>query len=170
MDFVVQNCQYISVWDPGDHLSWIKGIQKHDFGPSTLATSIAGPVYGFGGEKDIIMSTVGTNNIGFFSDWSNANTVLMYESFRLGIDSMWKELAKIAIERKYFLDPNVDSKMVKVIRNVVDQLNDLPNKDSILLNNTVWKITYSNEFKKIIYQAEGFICTEANNRHIMDIG
>ncbi|GLJ18845.1 hypothetical protein SUGI_0336580 [Cryptomeria japonica] len=32
---------------------------------------------------------------------------------------------------------------------MVDQLNNLKNKDSILLNNTVCKITYSNEFKKL---------------------
>ncbi|XP_057867336.2 uncharacterized protein LOC131074679 [Cryptomeria japonica] len=154
--FVIQICQYISVWDPGDHLSWIRSIQKHDFGPSTLATLTEGLAYGFGGEKDIIMTTVRTNKIGFLSNWSDANTVLMYEPFCLGTgsmlvktDSVWKELAKNAIERKYFLDPNVDSKMVEVIRNVVDQLNDLSNKDSILLNNTVWKITYINEFKKL---------------------
>ncbi|GLJ30934.1 hypothetical protein SUGI_0616420 [Cryptomeria japonica] len=158
-DFVVQNCRYISIWDLGDHLSWIRDIQKHDLGPSTLATSTEGSAYGFGGEKDIIMSTFRTNKIGLLSDWSHANTVLMCERFCLGTfgtgsmlvktDSMWKELAKNAIERKFFLDPNVDRKTVKVIKNVVNQLNDLLNKDSILLNNIVWKITFSNEFKKL---------------------
>ncbi|GLJ31145.1 hypothetical protein SUGI_0624060 [Cryptomeria japonica] len=104
IDFAVQNCQSISIWDPGDRLSWIKGIQKHDFGPSTLATLAKGSAYGFGGEKDIIMSTVRTNKIGFLSDWSHANTVLVHEPFWLRIgsmlvktDSVWKELAKNAI-------------------------------------------------------------------------
>ncbi|GLJ31146.1 hypothetical protein SUGI_0624070 [Cryptomeria japonica] len=32
---------------------------------------------------------------------------------------------------------------------MVTQLNDLPNKDFILLDNTIWKITYSNKFTKL---------------------
>ncbi|GLJ34038.1 hypothetical protein SUGI_0684590 [Cryptomeria japonica] len=115
-----------------------------------------------GGEKDvIIISTVRTNKIGFLSDWRRANVALTRARFCLWIvgngsmlvktESIWKEIARDAIERQFFINPNTDSGLVKVIRNVkaeMDQLEDLLKKDSILFNNTVWKVTFSNEFKE----------------------
>ncbi|GLJ34036.1 hypothetical protein SUGI_0684510 [Cryptomeria japonica] len=123
-----------------------------------------------GGEKDIIIiSTVRTNNnIGFLSDWRRANVALTRARFCLWIvgngsmlvktKSIWKEIAKDAIARKCFLDPNVDSGMVKTIRNAkaeMDQLEDLLKTDSILFNNTVWKVTFSSEFKDSFTKLKG---------------
>jgi hypothetical protein len=45
----------------------------------------------------------------------------------------------------------MDPEIVKVIRKAkaeLDQLEDLLNKDSVLFNNTVWKVLFSDEFKE----------------------
>ncbi|XP_057835542.2 uncharacterized protein LOC131045894 isoform X2 [Cryptomeria japonica] len=122
-----------------------------------------------GGEKDIIIiSTVRTKYTGFLSDRRRANVALTRARFCLWIvgngsmlvksKSIWKKIAEDAIKRKCFLDPNVDSGMVKAIRNVkaeIDQLKDLFKKDSILFNNTVWKVTFNIEFKESFSNLKG---------------
>ncbi|KAH9289075.1 hypothetical protein KI387_033192 [Taxus chinensis] len=122
-----------------------------------------------GGEKDIIIiSTVRTNDIGFLCNWRRANVSLTRARFCLWIvgngpmlvnsNSIWAKITKDAIVRNCFLDPNVDSGMVKVIRKTkaeMEQLQDLLKKDSVLFNHTVWKVMFSNEFKESFTKLKG---------------
>jgi hypothetical protein len=57
--------------------------------------------------------------------------------------SVWKNIVKDAISRKCLPDPSMDNEIVQVIRKVkagLDPVEDLLNKDSVGLNNTVWKV------------------------------
>ncbi|XP_057845589.2 uncharacterized protein LOC131055004 isoform X1 [Cryptomeria japonica] len=146
-----------------------KRLMKKDEWKNTIDVEV-NSVDGFqGGEKDIIIiSTVRTDKIGFLSDCRRANVALTRARFCLWIvgngsmflksDSIWEKIAKDADARKCFLDPNVDSEMVKLIRNAkaeMNQLQDLLKKDSVLFNNTVWKVMFSNEFKESFTKLKG---------------
>ncbi|GLJ34022.1 hypothetical protein SUGI_0684210 [Cryptomeria japonica] len=151
-------------------VSYLEGrLMKKDEWKNTIDVEVKS-VDGFqGGEKDIIIiSTVRTENIGFLSDHRRANVALTRARFCLWIvgngsmlvksKSVWKNIVKDAIARKCFLDPNVDSGMVKVIRNAkaeMDLLQDLLKKDSVLFNNTAWKVMFSNEFKESFTKLKG---------------
>ncbi|GLJ34015.1 hypothetical protein SUGI_0684140 [Cryptomeria japonica] len=144
-------------------------LMKKDEWKNTIDVEVKS-VDGFqGGEKDIIIiSTVRTENIGFLSDHRRANVALTRARFCLWIvgngsmlvksKSVWENIAKDAIARKCFLDPSVDSGIVKVIRNAkaeMNQLQDLLKKDSVLFNNTIWKVMFSNEFKESFTKLKG---------------
>lgn len=58
-------------------------------------------------------------------------------------DAVWKALFQDAKQRRYILDPASDPEMTKVIRRVLqelDQLADLLHPNSVLFNDTLWKV------------------------------
>ena len=58
-------------------------------------------------------------------------------------DEVWKALFEDAKQRRCILDPGSDSEMIKIIRKVkqeLDQLADLLHPNSVLFNGTLWKV------------------------------
>ncbi|CAA0833261.1 P-loop containing nucleoside triphosphate hydrolases superfamily protein [Striga hermonthica] len=118
-----------------------------------------------GGEEDIIIiSTVRSHSggsIGFLSSSQRTNVALTRARHNLWIlgnertlsksDSVWEALLCDAKSRKCFFNADEDDDIGKTIINVkkeLQQLDDLLNGDSILFQNSRWKVLFSDNFRK----------------------
>ncbi|XP_042503973.1 uncharacterized protein LOC122081069 isoform X2 [Macadamia integrifolia] len=118
-----------------------------------------------GGEEDIIViSTVRSNNwgsIGFLSNLQRSNVALTRAKHCLWIlgnaktlinsGSVWSELVHDAQKRQCFFNADDDKDLAKAIVQVkqeLDQLDDLLNTESTLFKNAIWKVFFSENFRK----------------------
>ncbi|KAI3949299.1 hypothetical protein MKW98_023236 [Papaver atlanticum] len=119
-----------------------------------------------GGEEDvIIISTVGSNHSGgsdgFLSNPQRTNVALTRARHCLWIlgndkklskiGSFWEDLIRDAKHRKCFYNADEDEELVKAMikaNKELDQLDDLLNEDSMLFKSALWKVLFSNNFRK----------------------
>ncbi|KAI3858816.1 hypothetical protein MKX03_015753 [Papaver bracteatum] len=120
----------------------------------------------YGGEEDvIIISTVGSHHSwesdGFLSNPQRANVALTRARHCLWILGNDKKLCKIgcfwedlicdAKQRQCFFDADEDEELVKAMIKAnkdLDQLDNLLNEDSLLFKSALWKVLFSNNFRK----------------------
>ncbi|KAI3893034.1 hypothetical protein MKW92_025987 [Papaver armeniacum] len=120
----------------------------------------------FGGEEDvIIISTVGSNHSGvsdgFLSNPQRTNVALTRARHCLWIlgndkklckiGSFWEDLIRDAKQRQCFFNADEDEELVKAMikaNKELDQLDNLLNEDSMLFKNALWKVLFSNNFRK----------------------
>ncbi|RZC57176.1 hypothetical protein C5167_004483 [Papaver somniferum] len=119
-----------------------------------------------GGEEDvIIISTVGSNHSGgsdgFLSNPQCANVALTRARHCLWIlgndkklckiGSFWEELICDVKQRRCFFNADEDEELVKAMikaNKELDQLDNLLNEDSMLFKSALWKVLFSNNFRK----------------------
>ncbi|XP_074273010.1 uncharacterized protein LOC141596685 [Silene latifolia] len=118
-----------------------------------------------GGEEDIIiLSTVRANNtgqVGFISDCQRTNVALTRARHCLWVlgnertlvrsDSIWKKLVCNAQARNCLFNAEKDKSLAEAMINMKDELNqldDLLNKDSIIFKSARWKVLFSDNFVK----------------------
>ncbi|CBI27489.3 unnamed protein product, partial [Vitis vinifera] len=118
-----------------------------------------------GGEEDIIIiCTVRSNtggSIGFLSNPQRTNVALTRARYCLWIlgnertlansESIWEDLVLDAKKRKCFFNADEDKDIANAILEVkteFDQLNHLLDGSSILFKSAMWKVLFSDNFKK----------------------
>ncbi|KAM7467346.1 hypothetical protein LguiB_014908 [Lonicera macranthoides] len=118
-----------------------------------------------GGEEDIIIiSTVRSNSsgsVGFLESLQRTNVALTRARHALWIlgnektlaksESVWEEVVHDAKNRCCFFNADEDDNMAKAILDMkkeLDQLDDLLKGDSTLFRNAVWKVLFSDNFRK----------------------
>ncbi|KAI3963521.1 hypothetical protein MKW98_022943 [Papaver atlanticum] len=120
----------------------------------------------YGGEEDvIIISTVGSNHSGgsdgFLSNPQRANVALTRARHCLWIlgndkklcetGSFWEDLIRDGKQRRCFFNADEDEELVKAMikaKKELDQLDNLLHEDSMLFKSALWKVLYSNNFRK----------------------
>ncbi|XP_026424181.1 uncharacterized protein LOC113320490 [Papaver somniferum] len=120
----------------------------------------------YGGEEDvIIISTVGSNHSGgsdgFLSNPLRTNVALTRAKHCLWIlgndkklckvGSFWEDLIHDAKQRQCFFNADEDEELVTAMikaNKELDQLDNLLNEDSMLFKNALWKVLFSNNFRK----------------------
>ncbi|KAI3886220.1 hypothetical protein MKW92_018604 [Papaver armeniacum] len=120
----------------------------------------------YGGEEDvIIISTVGSNHSGgsdeFLSNPQRANVALTRARHCLWIlgndkklcktGSFWEDLIRDAEQRGCFFNADEDEELVKAMikaKKELDQLDNLLHEDSMLFKSALWKVLFSNNFRK----------------------
>ncbi|XP_026431615.1 TPR and ankyrin repeat-containing protein 1-like [Papaver somniferum] len=120
----------------------------------------------YGGEEDvIIISTVGSNHSGgsdeFLSNPQRANVALTRARHCLWIlgndkklcknGSFWEDLIRDAKQRGCFFNADEDEELVKAMikaKKELDQLDNLLHEDSMLFKSALWKVLFSNNFRK----------------------
>ncbi|XP_026386503.1 uncharacterized protein LOC113281822 isoform X3 [Papaver somniferum] len=119
-----------------------------------------------GGEEDvIIISTVGSyhsgGSDGFLSNPQRTNVALTRARHCLWIlgndkklsriGSFWEDLIRDAKDRQCFYNADEDDELVKAMikaNKELDQLDNLLNEDSMLFKSALWKVMFSNNFRK----------------------
>ncbi|KAH9622148.1 hypothetical protein KSS87_022821 [Heliosperma pusillum] len=118
-----------------------------------------------GGEEDIIiLSTVRANNtgqVGFISDCQRTNVALTRarhclwalgnERTLVRSESIWKKLVCNAQARNCLFNAEEDKSLAEAMinmKNELNQLDDLLNKDSIVFKSARWKVLFSDNFVK----------------------
>ncbi|KAI3834446.1 hypothetical protein MKX03_032557 [Papaver bracteatum] len=119
-----------------------------------------------GGEEDvIIISTVGCNHSvgsdGFLSSPLRTNVALTRARHCLWIlgndkklckvGSFWEELIHDAKQRECFFNADEDEELVKTMikaNKELDQLDNLLSEDSMLFKKALWKVLFSNNFRR----------------------
>nr|GEX09051.1 UvrD-like helicase, ATP-binding domain, P-loop containing nucleoside triphosphate hydrolase [Tanacetum cinerariifolium] len=118
-----------------------------------------------GGEEDIvILSTVrsnGNGSVGFMSSHQRTNVALTRARHCLWIlgnertltnsESIWKELVCDARNRHCLFDADADDCLKMTIiaaMKELDQLDDLVNGNSVLFKHAIWKVLFSDDFRR----------------------
>ncbi|PNX96084.1 regulator of nonsense transcripts-like protein, partial [Trifolium pratense] len=108
-----------------------------------------------GGEQDIvILSTVRTNyrtSLQFVSSPQRTNVALTRARALSNNDNVWKSLVNDSKNRGFFFHADQDTEMAKAISDSMKELDqsfDLLQTNSILFRNTMWKVHFSDRFKR----------------------